>query len=984
VVQWRFGYDAEGRLTSIEDVDGLVTTITRDGDGKPTAIVAPRGQETTLTLDAEGRLTEIVSPGSITRSFGYDATSGLLTTFTNPRSDVYEFSYEDDGRLATDEDPAGGSKALAKTSDGTSYTVGVTTAEGHETSYRVERAPNGSKTRERALPDGTTQTSVRGRDGHVTTTRPDGTTRSIVLGPDPRFKLAAPFVTQEVTTLPGGPTRTTTRTRSVTLAATPPAEANPFAVDEWREDTTTNGRLTTRLFDFATRTMTTTSPEGRTRTVTLDDKGRAIRIAVPGIEDVVLDYDAEGLLESIAQGTGAGARTTTFTYDAEGHVSTSTDAADRTTTFSYDGAGRVDEAALPGARTIALVNDENGNMTSLTPPGKTAHALDYTAVDRLERYTAPTVDGGVAETEWTYDLDRRVELVAQPGGASIDPAYDAAGRLGSIDLARGTIGFGYDATTGLLTSMTAPGGVSVALSYRGALTESVQWSGPVEGTVSFGYDANFWTTSTAVNGTSTAHGYDDDGLLVSAGSLSLTRDPENGLLTEMSAGVVTTTYTYDTFGALATATTTVSGTPVLAFAYTRDALSRITEIAEDTSSGTTVVEYTYDDAGRLETVTRDGVLSASYGYDDNGNRTSGGGAEVGVYDAQDRLASYGGFTFAHSPSGALQAKTEVATSDVTDFEYDELGNLTAVALPNGDGVDYVVDPKNRRIGKKVNSAWSQKLLYLDQLRVAAELDASNDVVARFVYASKANAPDLVVKASGTFVVVSDHLGSPRLLVDTSSGAVAQSMSFDEFGRVLSDSNPGFQPFGFAGGLYDRDTALVRFGARDYDPTTGRWTAKDPIRFAGGDTNLYAYVANDPVNLMDPNGMDMMPTDSFALPTSMEQVEAIFNSLDMCVDENALLCYSQCVEEVLNYQEMDEMDFALVEAIGGVVGQSTVAQGIINASGTAAATVFQTGAADALAASVAQGATTAAGAVAGGLGIGTVAIEAACIALCAGD
>jgi RHS repeat-associated protein len=57
----------------------------------------------------------------------------------------------------------------------------------------------------------------------------------------------------------------------------------------------------------------------------------------------------------------------------------------------------------------------------------------------------------------------------------------------------------------------------------------------------------------------------------------------------------------------------------------------------------------------------------------------------------------------------------------------------------------------------------------------------------------------------------------------------------------------------AGGLYDLDTGLTRFGARDYDAEGGRWTAKDPIGFAGGDTNLYAYVGNDPVNLSDSTG-----------------------------------------------------------------------------------------------------------------------------------
>jgi RHS repeat-associated protein len=62
------------------------------------------------------------------------------------------------------------------------------------------------------------------------------------------------------------------------------------------------------------------------------------------------------------------------------------------------------------------------------------------------------------------------------------------------------------------------------------------------------------------------------------------------------------------------------------------------------------------------------------------------------------------------------------------------------------------------------------------------------------------------------------------------------------------------PFGFAGGLHDRDTGLVHFGYRDYDPDTGRWTAKDPIGFNGGDVNLYGYVESDPINFVDLFGL----------------------------------------------------------------------------------------------------------------------------------
>jgi len=147
----------------------------------------------------------------------------------------------------------------------------------------------------------------------------------------------------------------------------------------------------------------------------------------------------------------------------------------------------------------------------------------------------------------------------------------------------------------------------------------------------------------------------------------------------------------------------------------------------------------------------------------------------------------------------------------------------------------------------------QGFLYQDQLKPIAELNGSGNVVARFVYADKSNVPGYLVKGGQTYRIVSDHLGSPRLVVNSATGEIVQRMDYDEFGNVTQDTNPGFQPFGFAGGIYDQHTQLVRFGARDYDPQTGKWTAKDPIRFDGGDTNLYGYVESDPVNGIDPTG-----------------------------------------------------------------------------------------------------------------------------------
>jgi RHS repeat-associated protein len=167
----------------------------------------------------------------------------------------------------------------------------------------------------------------------------------------------------------------------------------------------------------------------------------------------------------------------------------------------------------------------------------------------------------------------------------------------------------------------------------------------------------------------------------------------------------------------------------------------------------------------------------------------------------------------------------------------------------------------------VNGTLVQGWLYQDQLRPVAQLDGTGtNVVAQFVYGSKPNVPDYMVTSGGTYRILSDHLGSPRAVVDVASGNLIETINFDEFGNesdVLAGTLPsGYVriPFGFAGGLFDPDTGLVRFGARDYDASVGRFVLKDPIKFDGGSLNLYGYVVNDPVNLMDPDGLKSFPQD----------------------------------------------------------------------------------------------------------------------------
>ncbi|TLY22776.1 MAG: RHS repeat-associated core domain-containing protein [Nitrospirae bacterium] len=302
-------------------------------------------------------------------------------------------------------------------------------------------------------------------------------------------------------------------------------------------------------------------------------------------------------------------------------------------------------------------------------------------------------------------------------------------------------------------------------------------------------------------------------------------------------------------------------------------LGRITQKVETIDGATDTFVYTYDTAGRLTDVTKNSALLSHYSYDNNGNRlsqTDATGTENGTYDAQDRLTHYGDLQFTYTTNGELLTKTNPVLGQSASFVYDVLGSLKSASLPLGTTVEYVVDGQNRRIGKKVNGTLVQGFLYQNQLNPVAELDGTGTVVSGFVYGSKANVPDYMIKAGVTYRIVSDHLGTPRLVINTTDGSVAQRMDFDEFGNITADTNPGFQPFGFAGGLYDQHTGLTRFGARDYDAQSGRWTAKDPTGFDPDSANLYEYGLSDPVNFLDVDGLD--PSKSKSLPSGIPTPE----------------------------------------------------------------------------------------------------------------
>lgn len=266
-----------------------------------------------------------------------------------------------------------------------------------------------------------------------------------------------------------------------------------------------------------------------------------------------------------------------------------------------------------------------------------AHRFAFTAQDLMESGAPPVADDGDPTERVTWDSNQRPTSVVAPGGRLATLAYDSAGRIETSTTAEGVYRFGYDATSGHLVSITNPAGPSLAYTYGAhgaAIPTEVRWTGDVAGTVTRAYDNDFRVSRERVNGgNELAYSYDADGLLTSAGPVTLTRNAGNGVVDRVTVGSAQTDVVHDGYGAITRATTRVSGTSVFEEELSFDGLGRITRKIERSEGRTTTIEYAFDGADRLREVRRDGAVSETYAYDSNGNRTSatvGGQTRMGT------------------------------------------------------------------------------------------------------------------------------------------------------------------------------------------------------------------------------------------------------------------------------------------------------------------------------------------------------------------
>ena len=828
-------YDARfGTPARVEDANGLATVIERSTDGKPTAIVAPNGERTELVIGANGFLEAINGPGGVNHAFTYTA-QGMMRTHRDPRGKTSDYDYDADGRLRSAADAGSGSKTLTFSEFDDTDTVTVTTAEGRRWNYVTKRQDAGSVDRTVTNPLGLVSRLISTPDS-VLAVAPDGTRADVSVVPDTFWKSLVPVPIKTILRLPSGKSVTVTTERLTTGTPT-----NPYGLSV-QETVTTNGVSMTRIYDAPNRSIRTVSPLNRSISVFFDDKGRLRDISPPGVASLLPQYDARGRIETLTQGDRV-SRYVWNSYDQLESLTTATGV----TSFEYDSAGRVKTQTLPGGRVVSYTYDAGGNILSLTPAGRPAYTFTYDNVGLNNDYVAPAG----TTTGYVFNRDRQLTAIQQPG-ASISLAYDR-GRLQTMSGSGRTLTYAYHGG-GQLQSIADSSGPLLAFDFDGPLPTAMSWSGDVAGSVSWSYDDNLRVSAESVNDVPIAYSYDNDSLMTGAGSEVIRRDAVSGRVSGTTVGKTVDSYVYNGFGEIDRYSVTQNGATIFNVVYARDKGGRIITKTETRFGFRVVNQYEYNAARRLETVKRDGTVVSVYGYDANGNRTSYVGAETVTstsYDAEDRLVAYGPATYTYTPWGALSTRTD--TGGTTSFEYDAFGNLRVVRRPGAPVVEYVIDGANRRVAKKVDGALTQRWLYSNGVNIVAEIGPTG-AVTRFVYGARASVPDHMIRNGVIYRFIVDHLGSVRYVLDATTGSIMQSVDYDEFGRVVFDSNPGYQPFGFAGGLFDPDTGLVRFGARDYDASTGRWTAKDPIGFGGGSGNLYSYTFSDPVNFVDPSGL----------------------------------------------------------------------------------------------------------------------------------
>jgi RHS repeat-associated protein len=505
--------------------------------------------------------------------------------------------------------------------------------------------------------------------------------------------------------------------------------------------------------------------------------------------------------------TDAASHVTQYGYNTENDVTSITDASNHQSTigmlephiphYSSFPSGYMEYYNFDAFGNLSHINDRKGNDT-------------YFWADFQDRQVHKSTGDG--DTFYTYDAAGRLTQV-QDGTGTYTFAYDGLGRLKTattnyafLTARNFTVSYTYDKASNRVT-MTDPEGTVTTYGYD-TLNRLTSLGNSWAGTFNFGYDALSRRTSlTRPNGVNTSYSYDGLSHLLSVAH-------QNGSTTLDGAS-----YTYDAAG---------------------NRLSKTDLYANVTSA------YAYDNIYQLTGVTQGTSTTESYTYDAVGNRLSSLGVSPYSYNSSNELTSTPSGSYTYDHDGNMLTRPDGA-----QFSWDYSSRLKQVVLPGSGGtVTFKYDPFGRRIQKSGPSG-TVNYLY-DGMNGIEEVDSGGNLLARYTQEPRWDGPLSMLRGSVTSYYEQDGLNSVASLTN-SSGALAQSYTYDSYGKITASTGTLTNPFQYTGREFDPETQLNFYRARYYDQSSGRFLSEDPKQFAGGSVDFYDYVGNNPANMRDPEG-----------------------------------------------------------------------------------------------------------------------------------
>jgi RHS repeat-associated protein len=833
-------------LVGIQDRYGNSVEIDRDSVGNVTQVTSPNGRYISFQHDTSNRITQAQDSIGRTVSYSYDS-SGRLSTVTDANGGVTTYTYDSNNNMLTIED-ALGITYLTNQFDSNGRVTKQTLADG--TTYQFAWTP-------------TTTTALTFAESGGGSSLPPGGSATQVIG----FRSCSacsegymPLISKVDVTDPIG------NVREVQFGSTGQLTSDTYALGTSQQQVFTYSYYADNLLQSV-----------------LDPLSRTASYS----------YDAKGNVTAVTKLTGtSSAVTASFSYDPNfSQLTGATDPLSHTTSLAVDGSGNTTSITDPLSHQTTVTYNSEGQVTSVTDPLSNETQFTYSEGD-LVSITDPLS----RTTNRFVDSAGRLVSVTNPLGQTTKYAYDNLNEITNvIDPLNGQTSFGYDAN-GNLTSVTDAKSHTTSYTYNN-MNRLTNRTDPLSRSESYQYDSDGNLTQfTDRRSKVTNYTYDDlnrrtfAGFGYSGGSyestISYTYDAGNRLTQAVDTGTGTISRTFDGLDRM-----TAETTPQGSVSYGYDAAGRPTSM---TVGSLTAVSYTYDNANRLTQVTQ-GTPTVSFSYDSANRRTAltlpngvtmsfsydAGSQLTGIayatssttlgnltysYDLAGRRTNMGGSYAATGLPNAQSTTTYDAANELTAWgtttpSYDSNGNLVndgtntyvwnarnQLASMNMSAQSFQYDPFGRRVAKTIIGTTTNYLY--DGANPVQELSGST-VTANLLTGLGIDERFTRTDSSGTANFLTDALGSTLVLTNSSASTLA-SYTYEPFGNttITGSSTSTYQ---YTGREND-GTSLYYYSARYYDPTPGRFISEDPIRFRGGDINLYRYVWNSPIDLRDPKGL----------------------------------------------------------------------------------------------------------------------------------